>query len=414
MSLHIERIFNAVGQGGFYEERFYSSEGENIKGDNIFNFVFDCGSHNKKELFFKMIESKAYQTIDLLCISHFDRDHISLLPQFLNGKTIETLVIPLMTNTEIIYNVFFPLTASSAIDSEGIKFILNPRSYIESLGGSVKKVIYIETGDDKKDNNNEPVNIDEVRDEEKFPSGSDFFSGKISKSTSKLRWIFKPVNLSFENQSHNKDFKKKLEKVLGISDIDQDLKNILNTKIKMGNISDFINQIKKMYEESYKKSGGNFKKKMNDFSMLVYSGLSSKPEDSKVKILLKPCNTKYLEPRFECTYPCLFDFSYKEGVSGCLYTGDSNAKDNFAIIERYYKKYKAGYIQTLQIPHHGSKESWNKDLLDWANDFFISFGENKHGHPNSEVLETIIDKDKNLFCITYPGSSLQYEIRISS
>lgn len=90
MSHTITRIFHPVGQGAFYSER------HNIDGQK-FNIVYDCGSFNIKQGT-KIVE-KAFQekeVIDILFVSHFDFDHISLLPVLTNKWQVRKIVLPLL------------------------------------------------------------------------------------------------------------------------------------------------------------------------------------------------------------------------------------------------------------------------------------------------------------------------------
>ena len=70
-----ERVFAPVGQGAFYFER------HNLFSGQTFTMVYDCGalyvSSSKKRVISSFLKD---EIIDVLFISHFDYDHISLIP----------------------------------------------------------------------------------------------------------------------------------------------------------------------------------------------------------------------------------------------------------------------------------------------------------------------------------------------
>lgn len=72
MANQIIRTFHPIGQGAFYSERI----------DN-FNMVYDCGSVSESEKKQKKVISQSFSKnddINVLVISHFDEDHINLIP----------------------------------------------------------------------------------------------------------------------------------------------------------------------------------------------------------------------------------------------------------------------------------------------------------------------------------------------
>lgn len=67
----MQRIIHPIGQGAFYSERFGN-----------FNIVYDCGEWKKTRKACKLVEKSfdSDKEIDVLFISHFDYDHVSLIP----------------------------------------------------------------------------------------------------------------------------------------------------------------------------------------------------------------------------------------------------------------------------------------------------------------------------------------------
>ena len=95
----IQRIFHPVGQGAFYSERHENH-----------NIVYDCGSMSVNKS--KKVVSQSFSkedVIDILFISHFDYDHVSLIEDLKTTvKEIRNVVIPLLHRNEkiLLSNVF--------------------------------------------------------------------------------------------------------------------------------------------------------------------------------------------------------------------------------------------------------------------------------------------------------------------
>lgn len=88
------RTFHPVGQGAFYSEQFRSENGDD------FRIVYDCGTKTSKEKVdpVKVIQYafKDSKPIDILFISHFDKDHVSMINELLSQHAILCVVLPLL------------------------------------------------------------------------------------------------------------------------------------------------------------------------------------------------------------------------------------------------------------------------------------------------------------------------------
>ena len=88
------RTFHTVGQGAFYSEKIEYNDKQ------VFRMVYDCGSKSIPEsLLAKRIKSDLTNNvdIDILFISHFDKDHINGIYN-LNPKLI---IIPFLSKDQI-------------------------------------------------------------------------------------------------------------------------------------------------------------------------------------------------------------------------------------------------------------------------------------------------------------------------
>ena len=79
------RTIHPVGHGGFFTE-------ELCEGNECYNVVYDCGTRNSTMLLEREI-NKAFnrmQSVDLLFISHFDRDHVSGLKELVRRNLLNS------------------------------------------------------------------------------------------------------------------------------------------------------------------------------------------------------------------------------------------------------------------------------------------------------------------------------------
>ncbi|MEA5405943.1 hypothetical protein VB776_23595 [Arcicella sp. DC2W] len=120
-----------VGQGLFYSGIL--KIGTKVK----FSMVFDCGTKSvdkaiqtEIDLYRTETNISSTKTLDLLIISHFDKDHVSHIEKLLDGNIkVKTLIMPFITFQERLFLVLRFLSQSKGNNSNKefiIKFILDP------------------------------------------------------------------------------------------------------------------------------------------------------------------------------------------------------------------------------------------------------------------------------------------------
>ena len=345
----IQRIFHPVDQGAFYSERH--------SFHNI-NIVYDCGTTNPKSPAKRRVVNQSFrkdEVIHILFISHFDKDHISLIDTLKNTVSrIERVVIPLLYDEEKIF-------LSNAYKLLGEPHLANLVSNPSEFFGRETQVIAIQPGSEERIIEPHPVDVSEFRETvRKIPNGTPLILNGLND------WVYIPFNHEYQNRY--KEFLCKLqEKNIDIDELKNNPNYTLETRVK--------ETIKKIYKEI----NGN----INENSMFLYSGpLRKKDLDMHCR------RGRYwwydiFYWRFPY-YPHHCD-SYRVA---CLYTGDGNL--NKVNVRTIYQQYW-DLIGTIQIPHHGSLASFNANFLGGKHFLCpISVGKNNcYGHPSQKVINEI-------------------------
>lgn len=359
----IIRKFHPIGQGAFYSEEFY-----NLK--NSFKIVYDCGNFNNLKYADKVIEQAFNKNdiIDILFISHFDYDHVSKISKLRDTvKKIKNVVLPLLyENTKNLL-----LKIYKYYDDNVFNLINNPQNFF----GEETKIIFVNYPE-----NDEGTYIDNsLTDIEKIN-----MTGKKIDSGTQLflkdrEWVFIPYNYMYLERHEELVKMLKQENINVkklINDIDYTLYKI---------ISD-IGKTKKEGGKIFKRIYDSLEDTININSMILYSGPLSKNNDFQVNFFVK---NKCCFNIFEFFNICYNNYN----KAACIYTGDTNL--NKVFIKSKFKQLWDN-VGTIQVPHHGSKRSFNADILDGDTRFFpISYGtDNIFGHPSSKVISDIFSNGK--------------------
>lgn len=341
--MKIQRIFLPVGQGAFYLE----------KHPNM-NVVYDCGNLKKTKSGQNLVAQSLTKKddIDILFISHFDYDHVSLIS--ILKKTvnkIKSVVIPLLDEKtkHLIINI------NRAVENGTVTLIKNPKSFFDSD----TKIIYTSIEFTEQD---ATIEIDSINDEE-------IISGNTTLTTPVITydWGFIPFNYKRLNR---------------LNDLENELiKNGFDVS-KLKENADYtvdasINERKKL-KDIYNKLDG----KINENSMLTYSGPINSTEFMQ-ECFIASFFPRLLRSRF---------YSHSTCDVGCVYTGDSDL--NKVDIKTVFKRV-INSIGTIQIPHHGDINSYNSSTFK-SGEFIcpISYGiKNTYGHPSPIIISDLIAND---------------------
>ena len=334
---YVKRTFHPVGQGAFFTEQFYSDDATTL----LYNVVYDCGSKSPgiKTQMERSIRNVFHdkKKIDVLFLSHFDDDHINFV-KTLNDKGH-------LSGTKI----FIPMLAAEKW--LGIEPYVSNYHYILSLNDSTQgrtRVIKVRFFDEEVWERRRTIVIDDIEDDT-ISSGSLL---QLNLPVQDVVWYYAPFNVQFNALIAN--FRKELRNK-GL-----DYRRLTDKDYVLGN----IRILKQIYRNLGKKPSGGTAINLNSLLVMSY------PKDAEKCCFVDSIRMSgYYWEHWICHHNWIYPGS-------CLYTGDTSANEGFVwnLIEQMIDKYlgRDYTLGLLQIPHHGSKNSYDDKLLE-SQRFFAGF-----------------------------------------
>lgn len=333
--VYVKRTFHPIGQGAFFTEQFFGDDADTL----LYNVVYDCGSKSSgiKTQMERSIRNvfRDKKEVDVLFLSHFDDDHVNYV-KYLKSKGH-------LSGTRI----FIPmLGAEEWLEIE--PFFSNYK-YILSLnerkkdGTRVIRVLFDEdeAGERTLDNRNDPVVIESVEGDT-IPSGTVL---RPNLSVPAAIWYYTPFNVQFK--ALIAEFKNKL----AAEGLDYGKLRDKDYVFDKNNQS----KLKKTYQGLGKNPSGGTAINLNSLLVMSYPREADKCCEVGARRMIG-CHCD------------LWWHHYGECYEGsCLYTGDTSANEDFVWkrIEQMIDKCLGNdsTLGLLQIPHHGSKKSYDRKLL---------------------------------------------------
>lgn len=363
------RSFLPVGQGAFYLEQFA------FDNDRL-NIVYDCGSGTGVELVRQEIINnfRERERISAVFISHLDGDHINGLEFLLQYCRVENVFFPLISAENRRLILLSQLVKGVKPPDFTYAFIQNP---YQTLSRETSSPRFYQIGESRrrKGERDEFSGVDA----QVVPSGANVAALILKESPpvpGRLwdRWLYIPFN--FRQEHRLRQLKAALEQELGAAAAGDRLLELWGAARDRDKI-----------RKAYKQVEGSF----NANSLTLFSG------DAEARAVQVPYDAgrgpfgrpPYAKP------------------SGCLYTGDYNAagKKEWAELRQAYEKYWRS-IGCVQIPHHGSRHSYNQEFSHLDSYFIISAGYgNSYRHPHGSVLKDLLIKRRCPLLVTERADS---------
>lgn len=374
-----------VGQGLFYSGNIKYAPGES------FNFVYDCGSSSQNidyivDNYVARYDLKS-KPLDMLVISHFDKDHVSSIPKLLREVSkVKRIFIPYAGGLQN-YLLFLALIYGN----DG------------NLAGKVDEIIQISVMDSKNDEE-QTIDINELRIEEEVNNifgipGVRIGSFNESSIDYKKIWKFKFYNTYLRTSK-------------SLSYIESEILNLMNSE----GCSRLSELLEKLDQPLSNNSSKTVKKALED-------------------IYIRSCSSSIKNSKMNQSSLCLYHSPFNERVSnrsaswagytlihhpltmtGTMLTGDISLRDirkgqRYDHFKQHYKNEisKVGYFL---MPHHGSANNWTEEVLNdfQTTNFFLNSASlcNTYGHPSARVVLDIVKSNRQILCCNEQSEVFYY------
>ncbi|MCM3437868.1 hypothetical protein [Rothia dentocariosa] len=399
MKIEVEVVRNhyPVGQG------FFSSQ-QILYGDKKFTCVYDCGSVSKghDDLLDKYMNDlkENTDTIDLLFISHFDKDHLNGIKSLADKFRIKKVIIPYLDPFEklsvfISQRISFNTSMNIQNNRNFLNYVIDSRDNIFSrsdseviIAESELKGIQIGVVDSSLITS---MNLGNSRN----------FNGK------EPFWEFAYFSLipgiGFEQCLSDK-FKRLLGAELRKYIENNDVESIYDNWSAISDV--YKSAVGDVSESEVDKNDA-----CNSSSLILYSG---PPKDSYSYRSYGPyCYYgpyDYVAPARRSSF-CL----------GWLGTGDARLKEPTNVdVLKINLDWRKEYIHTVTVPHHGSKNNWSKEFIelfgkDGSGVYCITAADPvyTYKHPHNCVVRDIIRHHSLFYLVsTKPSSFYKEKIKI--
>lgn len=357
MVLQVFRNIHPIGQGAFYTETLHRPNSNDDK-----HIVYDCGvlpySRRLEEEIGNFLPKDS--TIDILFLSHFHADHVNGVQKLAKKYRIRHVVLPQIDD----YEWFYILENYLTTDDVNVALISNIRAAV----GDANLVQVAPIGENGEGTvSNENTAIDGLAN--RVING---LSPIVVDNKDFVLWHFIVVNpllkgnietLKAEIQNVNYNGRK-----LSIEDMHNP--NILPVVRK---------DLQAVYSKVFK--GGN------EYSMCMLSELADRYQYESFSTF----NRIKCHNDFCCRYGYCLEDCNNYRIDGGLYCGDADFLhcDTLHCLKKRLDGRERN-VGLLQLPHHGSKENFNIDLLNWLRSLRVSFAcfgnPNRYNHPSSDVM----------------------------
>lgn len=333
-------MFHPVGHGLFYSGIIKNLSTDKQVSDKQYSFVYDCGGKNLKNA---IENAELPETIDLLIISHFHKDHINGVLKLIEKHEVKTVVLPYLDRTlKILYiAALADKKYKLSHKSELVKltnFIANPKEFfgdkteVYFISNDIEKTYSERKNIEENSNQKEEFDFDwnyKPDKDKKIPANASlesplwsfhFFMPKRASNFNKLENFFKKKEITCENAIDNWDI---IKEKIGKLKLNNNISNIVCAHGPTDNV--FVQKI---------------------------------------------CNNKFIPSKqfkhcLECDFLCHYHYCHwHEGDIGFQFlTGDAEIDDQKAFLDRYQNCLEKSIL--FQVPHHGSKENWK----DWFSEY---------------------------------------------
>ncbi len=383
--LKLKLRFYGVGQG-----LFSYGEVAHAKSGAAFRWVYDCGTLSSQALLTRAINHLCSHDLtrkphlDLVAISHFDKDHISGLVELLKRCSVGVLLLPY---AQLWKRLLLAFEDEKGLDADFLKFLVHPVRYLANVSDAqIDKIVFVQAGaedgplnDREQPEEGSEFNFEVVAREEwneewrkDLDGGSSNVQVEVLKKGALLAWHgcweFVPYN---DSDISSKDWQTKKERI----------ESFREQLIEDPDIS-ILNAIKATYDEAF----GSNPKARNLISLFLYAG--QMPNEKR----------GFWESFRGHRYNHRLSIDYRSGFfkSGIFYTGDGYL-DTAICLQRFKAFMGPRRINrplAFQVMHHGSSGNWRAGLAKQFRPSISVFSSDplrgKKPHPHANVVRDFL------------------------
>jgi hypothetical protein len=391
-----EYHFHPVGQGlfasGYLRPDHFSAPD--------FQWIYDCGTTSKAKYVrggLRDVEALSYgrRRLDMLVLSHFDRDHVSGVCDLVRKYSVGTLVLPYMPLWQ---RLVIGFEEGAPPDGRFIGFFVSPATYLAGIpGADIERIVYVlpsEGGDGERPGvpppksyeptgNDEPKwepEIDRGRPEEPDPASEAPEDSGVAVEYLSPRgairiggfWEFVPYNDAGYSKNAPANFRQ------AIRGLQQRLLNDAADRERA------LVEIKNLYDRCF----GGSSRLRNIISLFLYGGP--------------------IYPSWQAAFLGLGSQAWEYGIyagrsyrvhaeqtakASVLYTGDGYLDTPYRLrnLLDHLGSFRQSHIGAFQVMHHGAEGNWHEGVARSVAPAFSVFssdpGNKKLRHPHLPVLE---------------------------
>jgi hypothetical protein len=347
-------------------------------------------------------------TIDLLCVSHFDADHVNGMTQLLKKfDKVDVLALPYVSLARRL-EIAFDLTDMDEASVDAISFALDPIGYLErsELLEKIGRIVLVKgvggqaaepSGPSEANSNGAEGALSLDLEAGSLEALDDYPSaGNAGNNTRKQLEVVsdsavgKVINADWEFVFFNKPLPDavSLNCKTNISNVQGEVNAVISSVDLRSDPNKFFKKLRAIYEEHF----GGSSHERNDISLCVLSRSVRSSDASGCRWFFKSHG-----------YSSNVSYSFipvpdDEMKSALLLTGDISIDSNIAQQMRsHFGDERWSDLLVMQIPHHGSKKSWAAGAArNFQNIFSVlcvpNFDAAGH-HPHADVMADIAGKN---------------------
>lgn len=389
--------FHAVGQGLFASGAIRRDKDIN---KTIFNWVYDCGTASGVSLVNAALTALAHDVagqkhLNLVTVSHFDRDHINGLCQLAEKFNIDTLMLPYMAQEQRLWMAFEEGLPS---DDDLVGFYVNPTAYLTGRDWpGIRNIVYVPpSGEEGPPAQTAGLPKDVGPSEEDWRMRADFdkpdgdYDPAKESANSKTQVLFlKPrgtirLGAYWEFVPYNDDPAKPIP--AAFSSQVRAARNKLIGSASPTEREAALDALKEIYKEQF----GNESEERNIISLFLHAG----PVYSAWrKFGISCCTQSESRTCCWCSHADLRDGMSASALKiSLLYTGDGylDSPGRLARLTGFLGKDRVERVGVMQVMHHGSETNWHNSVAQVFKPLFSVFSSDpnrkKWGHPHAAVL----------------------------